>query len=41
MRFAVELGLEVGSWEPPAPVPVGSPVCAMNPGMTRWNSTPS
>src|SRR5215467_558082 len=26
--------------DPPVPVPVGSPVCAMNPGITRWNTTP-
>ncbi len=26
---------------PPMPVPVGSPPCAMKPGMTRWNTTPS
>ena len=26
----------LGRLEPPEPVPVGSPVCAMNPGMTRW-----
>jgi lipopolysaccharide export system permease protein len=29
------------SSEPPRPVPVGSPVCAMKPGMTRWKVTPS
>ena len=30
------------SWpEPPVPVPVGSPVCAMKPSITRWNITPS
>jgi hypothetical protein len=27
--------------EPPVPVPVGSPVWAMNPSMTRWNTVPS
>jgi hypothetical protein len=27
--------------EPPMPVPVGSPVCAMKPSMTRWNTMPS
>ncbi len=27
--------------EPPVPVPVGSPVCAINPSITRWNGTPS
>ena len=31
----------LGRVEPPVPVPVGSPVCAMNPGMTRWNTMPS
>jgi len=30
-----------GSCEPPCPVAVGSPVCAMNPSITRWNLTPS
>src|SRR5215212_4472745 len=30
-----------GSFEPPMPVPVGSPVCAMNPSMTRWKIMPS
>ena len=29
-----------GSSEPPVPVPVGSPVCAMKPSMTRWKATP-
>ena len=33
--------LRSGRSEPPEPVPVGSPVCAMKPGMTRWNTTPS
>ena len=28
-------------FEPLVPVPVGSPPCAMNPGITRWNTTPS
>ena len=27
--------------DPPRPVPVGSPVWAMNPSMTRWNTIPS
>ena len=26
--------------DPPIPVPVGSPVCAMKPSITRWNGTP-
>ena len=26
---------------PPVPVPVGSPPCAMNPSITRWNGVPS
>ncbi len=30
-----------GSLEPPRPVPVGSPVWAMKPSITRWNTTPS
>ena len=30
-----------GLSEPCMPVPVGSPPCAMNPGITRWNTTPS
>ena len=30
-----------GRSDPPVPVPVGSPVCAMKPGMTRWNTMPS
>ena len=30
-----------GRLEPPVPVPVGSPVWAMKPGMTRWNTMPS
>ena len=34
--------LRSGFSEPPAPVPVGSPPpCAMKPGITRWNTTPS
>ena len=33
--------LRSGSEEPPRPVPVGSPVCAMKPSITRWNFTPS
>src|SRR6185437_13910953 len=31
----------LGSLEPPPPVPVGSPVWAMKPGMTRWKVSPS
>ena len=27
--------------EPPVPVPVGSPPCAMKFGITRWNGVPS
>src|ERR1700733_10866555 len=27
-------------FDPPVPVPVGSPVCAMKPGITRWQTTP-
>ena len=30
-----------GLSEPPRPVPVGSPVCAMKPGITRWKMMPS
>jgi hypothetical protein len=30
-----------GLSELPRPVPVGSPVCAMKPGITRWNTIPS
>ena len=30
-----------GFFDPPLPVPVGSPPCAMKPGMTRWNTVPS
>ncbi len=30
-----------GSLLPPMPVPVGSPPCAMKPGITRWKTTPS
>ena len=30
-----------GSPMPPEPVPVGSPVCAMKPSITRWKTTPS
>jgi len=26
--------------EPPIPVPVGSPVCAMKPSITRWKTRP-
>ena len=33
--------LRSGLDEPPVPVPVGSPVCAMKPGITRWKTTPS
>ena len=37
-----ELGRQVaGLSEPPVPVPVGSPVWAMKPGMTRWKTIPS
>ena len=31
--------LRSGSSEPPCPVPLGSPVWAMKPGITRWNTT--
>ena len=30
-----------GSCEPPCPVALGSPVCAMKPSITRWNLIPS
>jgi hypothetical protein len=33
--------LRSGLSEPPMPVPVGSPPCAMKPSITRWNTTPS
>ncbi len=33
--------LRSGFFDPPLPVPVGSPPCAMKPGMTRWKTTPS
>ena len=29
-----------GSCDPPVPSPLGSPPCAMKPGMTRWNFSP-
>src|SRR5688572_22319810 len=29
-----------GSFDPPAPVPVGSPPWAMKPGITRWKASP-
>ena len=38
---ALNSALRSGSSEPPEPVPVGSPVWAMKPSMTRWNGTPS
>ena len=31
----------LGRSDPPEPVPVGSPVCAMKSGMTRWKTIPS
>ena len=39
MRLLGELLLRFGFLEPPVPVPVGSPPCAMKPSMTRWNTT--
>ena len=33
--------LRSGRSDPLVPVPLGSPPCAMKPGMTRWNFTPS
>ena len=30
-----------GSCEPPCPVALGSPVCAIKPSITRWNLIPS
>ena len=30
-----------GRSEPPVPLPLGSPVWAMKPAMTRWNTMPS
>ena len=37
---SAEKGDGAGSGEPPVPVPVGSPVCAMKPSITRWKITP-
>ena len=31
----------LGSVEPPVPSPLGSPLCAMKPSITRWNCSPS
>ena len=31
----------LGRSDLPVPVPVGSPVWAMKPSITRWNTTPS
>ena len=30
----------IAKGEPPVPVPLGSPVCAMKPSMTRWKTMP-
>jgi len=38
--LAAELGLELLP-EPPVPSPLRSPVCAMKPAITRWNTMPS
>ena len=37
----VNSALMSGSLEPPMPVPVGSPVWAMKPSITRWKTMPS
>jgi hypothetical protein len=36
-----EFGLDVGKFGAPEPVPVGSPVWAMKPSITRWKMMPS
>ncbi len=38
---ALNSALRSGFFEPPMPVPCGQPPCAMKPGITRWNFTPS
>ena len=39
--MALNSALRSGSCDPPPPVPVGSPVCAMKPSITRWKASPS
>src|SRR5580698_1351954 len=38
---ALNSALRFGYFDPPVPVPLGQPVCAMNPSITRWKTMPS